>query len=164
MSTLHQNLSTLEKYPLKDAQDYTVGIVVAEWNNNITNALLEGAQKTLLNSGVLESNIKVSYVPGAFELVFGANYLQYDYNVIIVLGCVIRGGTPHFDYICNGVTQGISNLNSNGETPIIYGLLTTDNMEQAIERAGGIHGNKGTEAAITALKMIEFTFLNDIKE
>ncbi len=135
-----------------------IGIVVSEWNDNITGALLEGAHKTLIKHGVKEENILIDFVPGSFELIFGAKHMveNKEIDAIITLGSVVRGDTPHFDYVCSGVTQGVADMNIRYDIPFIFGLLTTDNMEQAEERAGGRHGNKGDECAITALKMIDF--------
>jgi 6,7-dimethyl-8-ribityllumazine synthase len=132
-----------------------IGIVVSEWNSHITQKLLEGAKTTLKRHGVAEKNIVTVTVPGSFELTFGAKLLaeKYPLNAIITLGCVIRGGTPHFDYVCQGVTQGITQLNTQYPIPFIFGLLTTENEQQAVDRAGGKHGNKGDEAAIAAIKM-----------
>ena len=140
---------------MPDASAMKVGIVVAEWNYEITSKLLEGAVNTLIANGVKESNIVIKWVPGSFELVFGARVIAdgSDLDAVIVLGCVIRGGTPHFEYVCSGVTQGITQLNLTEKIPFIFGLLTNDTMQQSIDRAGGIHGNKGDEAAVTAIKM-----------
>ncbi len=134
------------------------GIVVSEWNREVTNALLEGAVGTLEKHGALPENIHVKTVPGSFELVYGAHQMTLNggYDAIIILGSVIRGETPHFDYICQGVTYGIATLNSKSEIPVVYGLLTTDTLEQAKERAGGKLGNKGDECAIVAIKMAKF--------
>jgi hypothetical protein len=134
------------------------GIVVSEWNTEITGALLDGAVKTLEKHGALPENIHVKTVPGSFELIYGAHQMTLNgsYDAIIILGSVIRGETPHFDYICQGVTYGIASLNAASEIPIIYGLLTTDNMEQAKDRCGGKFGNKGNECAIDAIKMAKF--------
>jgi 6,7-dimethyl-8-ribityllumazine synthase len=131
------------------------GIVVSEWNKNITEALLKGAVETLERHGVNENNITVLRVPGSFELTFGARLLAgtETCDAIIALGCVIRGDTPHFDYVCSSVTHGITELNLSEDIPVVFGLLTTDNMQQAEDRAGGKYGNKGDEAAITAIKM-----------
>jgi len=138
-----------------DVSKKRIGIVVSEWNEKITNALYSGAKETLLKHGVKEENIIVSYVPGSFELIFGSKHIAKHWNVdaVIALGCVIRGGTPHFEYVCQGVTQGIAQLNVTQNVPFIFGVLTTDNEQQALDRAGGILGNKGVEAAVTALKM-----------
>lgn len=135
------------------------GIVVSEWNNSITEKMLEGACDTLEKNGVKHENIVVKRVPGSFELTFGARKLaeHKELDAVIVLGCVVRGGTPHFDYVCSGVTQGITELNLMYDIPFIFGLLTTDTMEQSEERAGGKLGNKGVEAAITAIKMADFS-------
>jgi len=131
-------------------------IAVAEWNYEITGALLKGAVDSLKKHGVWEKNISIKHVPGTFELTFAAsammNYEEVD--AIIVLGCVIQGETRHFDFICNGVTNGITQLNNMAEIPVIFGVLTTEDQQQAIDRAGGKHGNKGDEAAITAIKMV----------
>ena len=158
MATQYHNLSDYDPSSMPDASALKVGIVVAEWNYDITSKLLEGAVNTLTTNGVKPSNIVVKWVPGSFELVFGARILadDYDLDAVIVLGCVIRGDTPHFEYVCSGVTQGITQLNLTGEIPFIFGLLTNDTMQQSIDRAGGIHGNKGDEAAITAIKMSYF--------
>lgn len=131
------------------------GIVVAEWNEKITAALLEGALATLGKHGVKRENIQIKTVPGSFELPFGARLVaeQFSPHAVICLGCVIQGETRHFDYICQGVTMGIAELNLDYDIPFIYGILTTDDLQQALDRAGGKHGNKGDEAAVTALKM-----------
>ncbi|MCD7973469.1 MAG: 6,7-dimethyl-8-ribityllumazine synthase [Candidatus Azobacteroides sp.] len=149
------NLSAYNPENIPDAGNKKFGIIVSEWNNKITGALLSGAKTTLLKHGVKEENILIQYVPGSFELTFGAKAMaeQESVDAIITLGCVIRGGTPHFEYVCQGVTQGITALNIQYKIPFIFGLLTTDNEQQALDRAGGIHGNKGDEAAITAIKM-----------
>ena len=135
-----------------------ISIVAAEWNAEITDALLEGAVSTLLKQGVKKSDILVHRVPGTFELSFAAKHiLEYeDVDAVIVLGAVIQGETRHFDFICQSVTQGITQLNLDYDEPVIFGVLTTNNMEQARDRAGGKLGNKGAEAAIAALKMIDF--------
>jgi 6,7-dimethyl-8-ribityllumazine synthase len=131
------------------------GIVVSDWNKDITWSLLEGALNTLKKHGVAEKNIIVKHVPGSFELTIGAQFIaEYDdVDAVICLGCVIQGETPHFTYICQGVTQGITQLNIEYNIPFIYGVLTVNNKEQAVERSGGKHGNKGDEAAVTAIRM-----------
>ncbi len=131
------------------------GIVVADWNSEVTHALLIGAEKTLMRHGVAENDIIVRHVPGTFELTLGAQWMaEYeDLDGVICLGCVIQGETPHFTYICEGVTQGITQLNLDYNIPFIFGVLTTRNLQQALDRAGGIHGNKGDEAAVTAIRM-----------
>ena len=140
-----------------DASNMCFGIVVAEWKNTVTDALLKGCVSTLERHGALPENIHVKSVPGSFELIYGAHQMTLkDFDAVIVLGSVIRGETPHFDYICQGVTQGIAQLNATNETPVIFGLLTTENMDQALERSGGRLGNKGSECAIAAIKMAKF--------
>ncbi|MCD7914037.1 MAG: 6,7-dimethyl-8-ribityllumazine synthase [Tannerellaceae bacterium] len=156
MATAYQNLSAYDFNSVPDASKMRVGIVVAEWNKEITEKLLEGACNTLERHGAQPENIIISRVPGSFELVYGAKKMaeKKDLHAIIVLGCVIRGDTPHFDYVCSGVTQGVTQLNLMYNIPFIFGLLTNDTMQQSIDRAGGIHGNKGDEAAVTAIKMV----------
>ncbi|MBU0764646.1 MAG: 6,7-dimethyl-8-ribityllumazine synthase [Bacteroidetes bacterium] len=156
MATILKNLSNYDPESVPDAGGMKFGIVVAEWNREITGALCEGAVKTLLKHGVAEENIVIINVPGSFELASGAQYFAEftDTDAIICLGCVIQGETRHFDFICAGVTQGITELNLKYNKPFIFGVLTTDNQEQAKERAGGKHGNKGDEAAVTAIKMV----------
>lgn len=134
------------------------GIVVAEWNKDITGALLDGCVSTLEKHGALPENIHVKTVPGSFELVYGAQQLCKNdgFDAIIILGSVIRGDTPHFDYICQGVTFGISRLNATQNIPVIYGLLTTNDHQQAVDRSGGKFGNKGDECAVDAIKMAKF--------
>ena len=156
MATSLKNLSDYDLNSVPNASEMKFGIVVAEWNNNITEALFEGALKTLLQHGANEKNIVKRYVPGSFELTLGAQLIaeNSDVDAVIILGTVIQGETRHFDFICQGVTQGITNLNIKFNLPFIFGLLTTDNKQQALDRAGGKHGNKGDEAAITAIKMI----------
>ena len=150
------NLSEYDPSTIPSGKDMKIGIVVAEWNQPITDALLQGAHKTLLDNGVKESNITIVHVPGSFELPTGAATLLYsntDYDAVICLGCVIQGETRHFDFICQAVANGLTNLSLQDGRPVIFGVLTTNNMQQAQERSGGKHGNKGVEAAITAIKM-----------
>ena len=141
-----------------DASNMCFGIVVAEWNKEITDALLNGAVTTLEKYGTLPENIHVKTVPGSFELIYGAQQMTKNdgFDAVIILGSVIRGETPHFDYICQGVTAGIARLNTTSEIPIIYGLLTTNDKQQALDRCGGKYGNKGDECAIDAIKMAKF--------
>ncbi len=157
MATYLKNLSSYDHSSVPDASDMKFGIVVSEWNEDITGALFDGTRNTLIKHGAKEENIISVSVPGSFELTSGAKTLAESANLdaIICLGCVIQGDTPHFDYVCQGVTQGITQLNLNFNIPFIFGVLTTDNEQQALDRAGGKHGNKGDEAAITAIKMIE---------
>lgn len=158
MATAYHNLSSYDPATVPNGEDMRIGIVVSEWNDKITNALLKGACETLVKHGVKHENIIIDYVPGSFELIFGAKHLaeNKEIDAVIAFGCVVRGDTPHFDYVCSGVTQGIADMNIRYDIPFIFGLLTTDNMQQAEDRAGGIHGNKGDECAITAIKMIDF--------
>jgi 6,7-dimethyl-8-ribityllumazine synthase len=151
-----KNLSSYDSSLVPSVKGMKFGIVVSEWNPEITNALAEGAVDTLKKHGVKEKDIILKHVPGSFELTLGAQFLaEYtDADAIVVLGCVIQGETRHFDFICQGVTQGITNLNIKYNKPFIFGLLTTGNQQQALDRAGGKHGNKGDEAAVTAIKML----------
>lgn len=143
-----------------DASNMRFGLVVAEWNSHITDVLLDQAVCALLSAGAKKENIIIKRVPGSFELIFGCSELARYKGVdgIIAIGSVIRGDTPHFDYICNGVTQELARQNSTGGIPIIYGLLTTENEHQAIERIDGTVGRKGEEFAMTAIKMIDFSW------
>ena len=133
MATALRNLSSYDATKVPDASNMCFGIVVSEWNPEITGALLEGAVNTLERHGAIPENIHVKTVPGSFELIYGAHQMVLNggYDALIVLGSVIKGDTPHFDYICQGVTTGIARLNTTSEIPIIYGLLTTDNLQQA---------------------------------
>lgn len=138
--------------------DARVAIAVARWNGHITSRLLEGARRTLLEAGFSDEDIDVYEVPGAVELTFAASQLieTSSYDAVIVFGCVIRGETPHFDYVCQSVTQGVTALNADCDTPVIFGLLTVENEQQALDRIGGSCGHKGCEAASTAIDMIRF--------
>jgi len=153
------NLSDYNPDLVPDASEMKFGIVVSEWNANVTNALLQGAYDSLIQHGAKAENILVEHVPGSFELIFGSKQMieSTDVDAVIALGSVVRGGTPHFEYVCQGTTCGIAKLNTEYDIPVIFGLLTTNDMEQATDRAGGKHGNKGTEAAITAIKMVNFS-------
>jgi 6,7-dimethyl-8-ribityllumazine synthase len=156
MASNLKNLSDYNKDNFHVNEDAVIGIVVSEWNDEITNALAEGAIATLLENGIKEENIIVKYVPGTYELALGAKYLfNYTFaEAVLCLGCVIQGETRHFDFICQASADAIARLNLETEMPVIFGVLTTDNQEQARDRSGGKHGNKGTEAAATALKML----------
>jgi len=149
------NLSAYDPDSVPDAVKMRFGIVVSDWNREVTWSLLNGAVNTLMKHGATERNIVVKHVPGSFELTLGAQFLaEYDdMDAIICIGCVIQGETPHFTYICQGVTQGITQLNLEYNIPFIFGVLTTSTQQQAVDRAGGKHGNKGDEAAVTAIKM-----------
>jgi 6,7-dimethyl-8-ribityllumazine synthase len=151
------NLSAYDSSTVPDASDMRFGIVVSDWNKEVTWLLLEGAINTLKKHGAKSEDIVVKHVPGSFELTLGAQLLaEYDdLDAVICLGCVIQGETPHFTYICQGVTQGITQLNLDYNIPFIFGVLTTNTQEQALNRAGGKDGNKGDEAAITAIKMAD---------
>ena len=152
-----KDLSQYDINSVPSAENMKFGIVVAEWNFEITSALAKGAVETLKKHGAKENNISVKYVPGTFELPLGGQFFGESKNVdaVILLGCVIQGETRHFDYICEAVAQGTKDLNLKYNKPFIFGVLTTNNQQQAIDRAGGKHGNKGDEAAITAIKMVE---------
>ncbi|NLN30911.1 MAG: 6,7-dimethyl-8-ribityllumazine synthase [Bacteroidales bacterium] len=150
------NLSAYNPAGVPDASGMRIAIAVADWNSEITHSLLDGARNTLKKHGVREENIVEKHVPGTFELTYGARMIAENYNpdAVICIGCVIQGETPHFTYICQGVTQGITRLNIDYEIPFIFGVLTTDTLQQAADRAGGKYGNKGDEAAVTAIKMV----------
>ena len=151
-----KNLSAYDLKSVPDGKGMKFGIVVSEWNYEITGALARGAMDTLKKHGVNEDNILVNHVPGSFELTLGGQFFaEYtDIDAVILLGCVIQGETRHFDFICQGVAKGATDLNIKYNLPVIFGLLTTDNQQQAVDRAGGRLGNKGDEAAVTAIKMV----------
>ncbi|KXB37041.1 6,7-dimethyl-8-ribityllumazine synthase [Bacteroidales bacterium KA00344] len=158
MATVLHNLSDYDFSKVPDASNMCFGIVVSEWNPEVTGALLDGAVKTLEKHGTIPENIHVKTVPGSFELVYGAQQMCKNdgFDAVIILGCVIRGETPHFDYICEGVTNGISHLNASQNIPVVFGLLTTNDLQQAKDRSGGKLGNKGDECAIVAIKMAKY--------
>ncbi|MGA9637688.1 6,7-dimethyl-8-ribityllumazine synthase [Flavobacterium sp.] len=155
MATENKNLSVYDKSTLPNAKDFRFGIVVAEWNEEITEGLYKGALEAFLDNEVPASHIIRWNVPGSFELVYGSKKMLQTQNVdaVIAIGCVIQGQTKHFDFVCEGVTQGIKDLNVQTDIPVIFCVLTDNTMQQSIDRSGGIHGNKGTEAAIAAIKM-----------
>ncbi len=155
MATENKNLSNYDKNLLPSAKPFTFGIVVSDWNDHITHALKDGSVTTLQDLGAEKERIHVSHVPGSFELIYGAKKLSSYCDAVIVIGSVIRGETAHFDFVCQGVTQGISYLNATQDTPIIFCVLTDDNEQQALDRSGGKHGNKGIEAAVAAVSMAE---------
>ena len=156
MATANKNLSEYDKNALPDAKQFRFGIAVSEWNSDITEGLYHGAHITLVDCGVPESHITRLNVPGSFELIYGCKKMQeHVVDVVIAIGSVIQGETKHFDFVCDGVTQGIKDLNVQHDTPVIFCLLTDNTEQQAIDRSGGKHGNKGTEAAIAAIKMAE---------
>ena len=155
MATENKNLSVYDKNKIPNAKNLRFGIVVSEWNDEITEALYEGAQEALLDCGTLSENILRWDVPGSFELTFGCKKMIQTQKVdaIIAIGSVIRGETSHFDFVCSATAQGIKDLNVAYDVPVIFCVLTDDNIEQSRARSGGKHGNKGTEAAIAAIQM-----------
>jgi 6,7-dimethyl-8-ribityllumazine synthase len=156
MATEGKNLSYYDKETIPNGDDMTIGIVVSEWNFEITNGLLQGSLSALLDNGVKEHNIHVKWVPGAFELPLGAQYLLEDNLVdgVVCLGSVIQGETKHFDFVCHGTTQGIMDVGLKYNKPAIFGLLTDNTKQQGLDRSGGKHGNKGIECAIACMKMV----------
>ncbi|MBU2996502.1 6,7-dimethyl-8-ribityllumazine synthase [Cellulophaga baltica] len=155
MATANKNLSVYDKTTIPNAKNFRFGIVVSEWNTEITEGLYNGAIDALLDCGATESNIIRWDVPGSFELTFGSKKMIESQNVdaVIAIGSVIQGETKHFDFVCDATAQGIKDLNILTDTPVIFCVLTDNTMQQAIDRSGGIHGNKGAEAAIAAIKM-----------
>ena len=156
MATIHSNLSQYESGTVPNANGMHFGLVVAEWNAEITEKLYEGAEQTLLENGVSPDYITRINVPGSFELVYGARMMcRKSVDAVIVIGSVIRGETSHFDYVCQAVSQGIKDLNLREDTPmpVIFCVLTDHDRQQAIDRSGGKHGNKGVECAVAAIKM-----------
>lgn len=158
MATVNNNLSDYDINSVPDATKMVFGIVVSEWNEKITKGLLNGAYTTLLKHGATEENIIVKFLPGAFELPLGAQIMLEKTNVdaVICLGSVIQGETKHFDFVCEGTALGIKDVALKYNKPVIFGVLTDNNEQQAIDRSGGKHGNKGDEAAVTAIKMVDF--------
>lgn len=152
------NLSDYDPTAVPDGSEYKIGVVAAEWNPEVTDALLKGAVDTLKEHGVKEEHLTVRRVPGTFELTTAADIMLGICNLdaVICIGCVIQGETRHFEFICQAVSQGLSNVGIKYGRPVIFSVLTTDNMQQALDRAGGKHGNKGVEGAVTALKMLAF--------
>ena len=155
MATANKNLSVYDKDTIPNAKNFRFGIVVSEWNSEITEGLFSGAKAALLDCGVTEENIIRWNVPGSFELTFGSKKMIATKNLdaVIAIGSVIQGETKHFDFVCSATSQGIKDLNVLGDVPVIFCVLTDNNIQQSIDRSGGIHGNKGTEAAIAAIKM-----------
>ena len=154
MATKNTNLSFFASEDVPKCDSLSFGIVVSEWNKSITSSLYKGAYDTLIECGVSIDNISTYNVPGSFELVFGAKIAAKSKpNAIICLGSVIKGETKHFDFVCNSVSLGIKDLNVQLDIPVVFGVLTDNNMEQAISRSGGKNGNKGVQAAIAAIKM-----------
>jgi 6,7-dimethyl-8-ribityllumazine synthase len=157
MATTLNNLSDYDHSAVPDSSSMSFGIVVSEWNDGITSALAKGAADTLIKHGTFPGNIHVHYVPGSFELPMGGQFLLETIkpDAVLLIGCVIQGETRHFDFICQAVATGCMELGLKFGKPSIFGVLTTDNLQQAIDRSGGIHGNKGVEAAVTAIKMVD---------
>ncbi len=157
MATENKNLSNYDKSTLPNTKGLRFGIVVSEWNEQITEGLFKGAFEALTDNGISENDIIRWDVPGSFELIYGCKKMLETQNVdaVIAIGCVIQGETKHFDFVCEGVTQGIKDLNIKYDVPVIFCVLTDNTLQQSIDRSGGIHGNKGTEAAITAIKMAD---------
>ena len=157
MATENKNLSAYDKAALPQVKGKSIGVITSQWNGEITENMRKGAVETLLDCGILPEDILQWQVPGAFELVNGAKrmLLSKSVDAIIVIGCVIQGETKHFDFVCRGVTQGIAYLNATQPVPVIFCLLTDNTLQQSIDRSGGKHGNKGIEAAITAIQMID---------
>jgi 6,7-dimethyl-8-ribityllumazine synthase len=154
MATSNKNLSHYDKTTVPNAKEFRFGIVVSEWNPKITEALYDGALEALNDCGASESNVIRWNVPGSFELIYGCKKMQeQDVDVVIAIGSVIQGETKHFDFVCQGVAMGIKDLNVSKDIPVIFCVLTDNTMEQAMDRSGGKHGNKGIEAAIAAIKM-----------
>lgn len=152
------DLSVYDKATIPNSKDFRFGIVVSEWNTKITEGLFQGAFDTFIDCGVIKENIVRWNVPGSFELIYGCKKMQQSYDMldaVIAVGSVIQGETKHFDFVCEGVAQGIKDLNVQNDIPVIFCVLTDNTMQQAIDRSGGKHGNKGVEAAIAAIKMAQ---------
>ncbi len=158
MATSLQNLGSHSERNMISLKKKKIGIVVSEWNDQITDALYNATLEVLLKEGISSKNITLKYVPGSFELTLGAQYLAQEKQIdaVICLGCVIQGETRHFDFICDAVANGITKVGLKFNKPVVFGVLTTNTMQQALDRAGGKHGNKGEEAAYTAIKMLGF--------
>ncbi len=158
MATANNNLSDYDINAVPNASKMVFGIVVSEWNEKITKGLLQGAYSTLLKHGAIKENITVKFIPGAFELPLGAQTMleKTTVDAVICLGSVIQGETKHFDFVCEGAALGIKDVSLKYNKPVIFGVLTDNNEQQAIDRSGGKHGNKGDEAAVTAIKMVDF--------
>lgn len=157
MATALKNLSEYEAFELKGAGKYRIGIVTAEWNEHITSALEQGALDLLRLQGIQAKHVKVVSVPGSYELPLAAQWLHKSFkaDAVIALGCLIKGETPHFEYISEAVAHGLMELNLKHNIPVAFGVITVLTEQQALDRAGGIHGNKGTEAAVTVLRMLQ---------
>jgi len=158
MSSADKNLSAFSTQGIANMQSKKIAVIVSEWNEQVTEALFQGAYETLLKYGVQKSHIIRKNVPGTFELTLGAQYMaqNQEMDAVICLGCVIQGETKHFDFICQAAALGISEVALKYNKPVVFGVLTPNNLQQALDRSGGKHGNKGDEAAITAIKMLSF--------
>ena len=156
MASIDKNLSVFSTDELPDISQRRFAVLVSEWNSEVTEALFDGAYKTLLQHGAVAENIVRGNVPGSYELSLASHWFAQrdDVDAVIALGCVIQGETKHNDYINHAVAQGLTNVGLKTGKPVIFGVLTPNDQQQALDRAGGIHGNKGDEAAITAIKMI----------
>ncbi len=156
MATLGNNLSDYDFDAVPNGANMSIGIVVSEWNNQITSGLLEGARSTLLKHGIKDEQLHIHFVPGSYELPLAAQFMleNLPIDAVICLGCVIQGETKHFDFVCQGIAQGVKDVSLKYNAPVIFGVLTDNTLQQSIDRSGGKHGNKGDEAAVTALKMI----------
>lgn len=156
MATVNKNLSHYDKDSIPNGADFKIGIVVSEWNENITFNLLKGAKEALLENGVKEENILVHYAPGSFELPLASQWLleKEDIDGVVAIGSVIQGETKHFDFVCDATAKGIKDVSLKYNKPAIFCVLTDNNLQQAIDRSGGKHGNKGVEAAIACIKMV----------
>ena len=155
MSSAHQSLSSKQMVNIRDVDHFHFTIITAQWNWEVTGALQKGCIETLEKNGVPKNKIRVLSVPGSWELISAARQVlsSTETSAVICIGAVIRGDTPHFEYICEGVTIGLAQLCASQDVPVIYGVLTVNDMQQAVDRCGGKHGNKGDEAAVTALEM-----------
>ncbi len=158
MATSTKNLSAYAVNDVPNGADFRIGIVVSEWNENITLNLLEGAKETLLKHGVKTDNVIIHFVPGTFELPLGCQHLLEEKLVdgIVAIGSVIQGETKHFDFVCDAAAHGIMNVGLKYNAPVIFCVLTDNTLQQAIDRSGGKHGNKGIECAVACLKMVSF--------
>lgn len=156
MATANQNLSEYNPEELPDTHGMKFAIVASEWNRNITDNLAQGAYDTLIKNGVSEDDVQVHRVPGSYELPLAAQFVLESQKVdaVICIGSVIQGETKHFDFVCEAVAQGVKDVGLKFDKPVIFGVLTDNTLQQAIDRSGGKHGNKGDEAAITAIKMV----------
>ncbi|MCH2224053.1 MAG: 6,7-dimethyl-8-ribityllumazine synthase [Crocinitomicaceae bacterium] len=156
MATIHRNLSEYNSEVIPNGADFKIGIVVSEWNDSITLNLLQGAKSVLIENGVKEENIDIRFVPGAYELPLGAQFFCESKTVdgVVAIGVVIQGETKHFDYVCSGASNGLMEVNLKHNIPVAFCVLTDNNIQQSIDRSGGIHGNKGIECAIACMKMI----------